>query len=151
MLDQRAFLRIREGGFAYLLAADQAVSIERRNHGAFEPVGDGRALHTAWQPAADGRLPVLRLGVLLGTPVTEWEYAILLSDDARRIAIAAEHVYLIPEHEKPLIQPFNPVGSTLSGGAVITGICPRTEPEYLVLDMPRLQRCLRRAAAAVGL
>lgn len=151
MLDQRAFLRIREGGFAFLLAADQAVSIERHNRGAFEPVGDGQALHTAWQPAADGPVPVLRLGLLLGTPVAEWEYAILLSDGARRMALAAEHVYLIPEHEKPAIQAFNPIGSTLSGGAVITGLCPQTEPEHLVLDMARLQRCLRRAAAAVGL
>jgi len=151
MLDQRAFLRIREGGFAFLLAADQAVSIERRNRGAFEPVGDGLALLAAWQPADDGRIPVLRLSLLLGTPAADWEYAIMLSDDSRRLALAAEHVYLIPEHEKPAIQSFNPAGSTLPGGAVITGLCPQTEPEYLVLDMPRLQRCLRRAAAAVGL
>jgi hypothetical protein len=151
MLDQRAFLRIREGGFAFLLAADQTVTIERRNRGAFEPVGDGLALHTAWLPAADGRVPVLRLGLLLGTPVAEWEYAILLSEDSRRMALAAEHVYLIPEHEKPAIQAFNPLGSRLPGGAVITGLCPQMEPEYLVLDLPRLQRCLRRAAAAVGL
>lgn len=151
MLDERAFLRIREGGFAYLLAAGQAVSIERRNRGAFQPVGDGRALHAGWQLTATGRVAVMRLGLLLGTPAVEWEYAIVLSEDSRRIAVAAEHVYLIPEQEKPVIQSFNPVGSTLSAGAVITGVCPQTNPEYLVIDMPRLQRCLRRAAAAMGL
>lgn len=150
MLDKRAFLRIREGGFAYLLTAGQAVSIERRNRAGFEPVGDGRSVHTAWQSSAQGRIPVIRLGMLLGTRAGEWQYAIVLSDASGRVAVAAEHVYLIPEHDKPVIQAFNPIGSTVPGGPVISGICRESEPELLVLDMDRLQRCLLRAAELQG-
>ncbi|MGA8260819.1 MAG: hypothetical protein WB783_11445 [Arenicellales bacterium] len=150
MLDQRAFLRIREGGFAYLLTAGQAVSIERRSRGAFELIGDGRSLQAGWQVNEGGRVPVIRLGLMLGTPAGDWQYAILLSDRAGRVAVAAEHVYLIPEQEKPAIQAFNPLGSTMPEGSVITGVCPFTEPEYLVLETSRLQRCLLRAAGLGG-
>lgn len=149
MLDRRAFLRIREGGFAYLLGADQAFSIERRNRGAFEAVGDGRSLQAAWFLGDGNRVPVVRLALLLGTRASDWEYAILLSGGAGRVGVAVEHVYLIPAHEKPAVQPFNPIGSTMPGGPVINGICPGTEPEYLALDTPRLQRCLQRAAGMV--
>jgi hypothetical protein len=146
MLDKRAFLRIREGGFAYLLTAGQAVSIERRNRGSFDLAGDGRSLQVGWQVNEGDRVPVVRLGVMLGTAIGDWQYAILLSDGAERVAVAAEHVYLIPEQERPRIQAFNPPGSVMPGGSVITGVCPFTEPEYLVLDTSRLQRCLLQAS-----
>lgn len=147
MLDKRAFLRIREGAFAYLLGADQAVSIERRNGGTLELVGDGHSAYVAWHLAGSDRVPIVRLGLVMGTDAAQWEYAIMLSGDGGHVGLAAEHVHVIPENEKPVVQPFNPPGSTIPGGSVITGICPGTEPEYLVLDVPRIQRCLLRAAA----
>lgn len=145
MPEQRACIRIREGGFFYLLAVERAFSIEHRSRGGFELMGDGTALHAAWHVSGSHRVPVFRLGILLECRVGQWEYVVLLSEGERRLGIAAAHVQLIPEPEKPVIQAFNPVGATTPGGRVITGVCPHTQPEYLVLDLPRLQRCLQRA------
>lgn len=147
MVEQRACLRIREGSFTYLLVTDPTVSIEARNPETFEPVADKQALITAWARSGGDRVPVVRLGTLLETPVPEWQYAMLLSDGTHRIGVAAEHIDLIPEPDIPAIQPFNPPGARVPGGSVITGLCPQTDPEYLVLDPPRLQRCLHRVAA----
>lgn len=146
MLDKRALLRIHEGAFTYLLAADPAASIEHRNSGAFEMVGDESSPLAAWHRSGEVRVPVVRLGRLMRTPAGNWEYAVLLSDGTQRVGLAAEHVYLVPESAKPAIQPFNPAGCSLPGGPVVTGVCPGTDPEHLVLDYSRLQRCLRRAA-----
>lgn len=143
MTDRRTFLRIREGAFTYLLAVNQAVSIERRNRGGFQMVEGGSSAAVAWYHSGGGRIPIVRLGVVLECRVAEWEYAILLSDGSGRTGVAAEHVYLIPESDVPVIQPFNPVGTRVP---VVTGVCLHTDPEYLVLDLPRLQSCLRRAS-----
>lgn len=146
MAEQRAHLRIREGAFAYLLAASEAVSIERRNRGAFEPEENASSVIVTRLRVGSDSVPVIRLGSLLATPAGEWEYAILLSDGSARVGVAAEHIYLIPEPEVPVVQPFNPAGSRLPGGSIVTGLCPHTDPEYLVLDLGRLQRSLRRVA-----
>lgn len=150
MVEQRAYLRIREGAFTYLLAADQAVSIERRHGSAFEAADDADPNIVAWSRSGGGRTPVVRLGALMETAAGEWEYAILLSDGADRVGMAAEHIYLIPESGAPVIQPFNPPGNRVPGGQVITGLCPDTEPDYLVLDQGRLQRSLRRVSGREG-
>lgn len=148
MPDKRAYLRIREGAFTYLLATDRSASIERRNGGVFEPVDDAASPLAAWHVSGDARIPVVRLGRLMQTRAGNWEYAIILSDGADRIGVAAEHVHLVPDTEAPAVQLFNPVGCSLSDGPVITGVCPGTEPEQLALDASRLERCLRRAVAA---
>lgn len=143
MPDRSAFLRIREGAFTYFLAADRRASIERRNSGVFQAAEDSASLRAAWYLSGSNRIPVIRLGRLLQTEVDDWEYAVLLSDGVDQAGVAIERVQLLAESDKPMVQPFNPVGSTLRGGSVITGVCPDTEPEYLVLDATRLQRLLQ--------
>jgi len=146
MVDSRALFRIREGAFTYLLAADRTASIEHRSGGALEMLEDTASPLAAWYRTGDRRVPVVRLGRLMQTRAGAWAYALLLSDGPERIGVAAEHVHLIADGREPAIQAFNPVGCSLPGGPVITGVCPGTEPEYLVLDAPRFQACLRRAA-----
>lgn len=146
MLEAGALLRVREGAFTYLLAADPAASVEHRDSGVFDPVDAAESPLAAWYSCGDGRIPVVRLGRLMRTRVGEWEYAIVLADGAGRLGIAAEHVAHVPDAEKPHIQPFNPVGSKLPDAPVVSGVCPGTDPECLVLDPARLQHCLRRAA-----
>lgn len=142
MRDRSAFLRIREGAFTYFLAADARVSIERRSSGAFEASDDGASVRVAWYLSGSGRLPVIRLGGLLQTEVQDWEHAVLLSGETELLGVAAEQIHALPEAEKPMVQPFNLVGGRLPGGSVITGVCPGTDPEYLVLDMVRLRHCI---------
>lgn len=146
MLDRRSFLRIREGAFTYLLATDPTASIQHRDEGAFEIIDDAASPLAAWCRSGDTRVPVVRLGRLMQTRAGDWQYAVLLSDGVDPVGFAVEYVRLIPDAEKPVIQAFNPVGCSVPGGPVVTGLCPDTEPEYLVLDAPRFRRCLRRAA-----
>lgn len=148
MLDGTAFLRIREGAFTYLLAADRTASIEHCSNGAFDMIDDASSPLAAWHLAGDARTPVVRLGRLMQTRFGDWEHAILMSGAAGRVGLAAEEVYLVSDAEKPAVQPFNPAGCSLPGSRVIIGLTRDTEPEYLVLDKSRLDRCLRRAAAA---
>ncbi len=143
MTDQRAYLRIREGAFTYLLAAGPTASIEHRNGGGFEGVDDPASPLAAWYESDDARIPVIRLGRVMQTRAGDWEYAILFGDG---FGLAAEHVHLVPESAIPEIQPFRPAGCSLDGGPVISGLCPGTDPEYLVLDTTRLELCLRRVA-----
>lgn len=145
MLDGRAYLRIREGAFTYLLAPEPGASIEHRDGGALELAGAAAPPLAAWHLSGDARVPVARLGGLMGTRAGDWEYAVLLSGAAGRFGLAAEHVQVVADAGKPAIQPFNPAGCSLPGGPVITGLCPGTDPEYLVLDASGLERCLRRA------
>lgn len=146
MLETGVFLRIREGAFTYLLAAEPAASIEHRHDGNFDLVDAAELPLAAWYRAGDSRIPVVRLGRLMQTRVGDWEHAIVLADGAERLGIAAEHVAHVPDAEKPDIQPFNPVGCKLPDGPVVCGVCPGTEPECLVLDTSRLRQSLRRAA-----
>jgi len=146
MIESTSHLRISEGDFTYLLAADRAATIEHRNSGGFELVEESTSPLAAWFRLGDERVPVVRLGRVMRTPVREWEYAIILSGGAEKVGVAAQHVHLVPEAGVPRIQPFNPVGSALTGGAVVTGVCPGTDPEHLVLDPPRFQRCLQNSA-----
>lgn len=147
MHDSRSFFRIREGAFSYLLAADQDASIEHRDDGGFEYVDDPASTLAAWRLAGGIRFPVVRLGRLLGTPAGDWEYAVLLSGGPDGVGLAAEHVELVTDSGRPSVQPFNPVGCSLPGGPLITGLTPDTEPERLVLDPVSLRHCLRRAVA----
>lgn len=145
MTDQRAYLRIREGAFTYLLASGRTASIEHRDSAAFEEVDDPKSPLAAWHGSGDARIPVIRLGRVMQTRAGDWEYAILFGGDDGGIGLAAEHAHLIPESGMPDIQPFRPAGCSLAGGPVISGLCPGTDPEYLVLDTSRLELCLRRA------
>jgi len=144
MADQKSPLQIREGAFTFLLVADQAVSIERRNAGAFEAEDDPRSLIVARYRSGSTRTPIVRLAGLLETSAGEWEDAVLLSDGTNRIGVAAEHIQLIPEPDVPATRPYNPPGARVP---VITGLCAHTEPEYLVLDQSRLYSALCRAAS----
>ncbi|MDZ7842333.1 MAG: hypothetical protein U5R46_16160 [Gammaproteobacteria bacterium] len=144
MTDQRAYLRIREGAFTYLLAAGRTASIEHRNSGGFEGLDDPASPLAAWHGSGDARVPVIRLGRVMQTRAGDWEYAILFGGDDG-IGLAAEHIHLVPESGIPDIQPFRPAGCSLAGGPVISGLCPGIDPEYLVLDTSRLELCLRRA------
>jgi len=148
MVDSTAYLQIREGAFTYLLAADPAASIEHRSSEALEVTGGDSSLVAAWYRAGDERVPVVRLGAVMGTEAAGWEHAVVLAHGDRQLALAAERVQLIPKTARPAIQRFNPAGCSLPGGSVITGLCPGTRPEYLVLDAARLHRCLLRAAQA---
>lgn len=148
MTDQRAYLRIREGAFSYLLAADPTASIEHRNSGGFEAVDEPASPLAAWHESGNARIPVIRLGRVMQTQAGDWEYAILFGGDG--IGLAAEHVHLVPESGIPDIQPFRPAGCSLAGGPVISGLCPGTDPEYLVLDASRLELCLRRAVEGLA-
>lgn len=147
MLDRKSLFRIREGAFSYLLAADQAMSVEHRDDGGFEFIDDPESPLAAWRLSDGMRIPVVRLGSLLRTPAGDWEYAVLLSGGSDGVGLAAEHVELVADSAKPAVQPFNPVGCSIPGGPLITGLTPDTEPEHLVLDAARLQHCLRRAVA----
>lgn len=148
MFEKRAVLRIREGAFVYLLATDRAVSIERRSSSTFEMFGEPRSLQIALHYSGGDRIPVYRLGLLFKDQVGQWGHAIILDDGVKRIAVAAEQVHLIPEHDNPGVQPFNPVGLRIPGRPLIIGVCPDTEPEYLVLDATRLLDCLARGEVA---
>lgn len=148
MAEQKSPLRIREGAFTFLLAADQAaVSVERRNGGKFEAEDDPRSVIVARDRSGSTRTPIVRLAGLLDISAGEWEYAVLLSDGTNRIGVAAEHIHLMPEPDVPAIQPFNPPGARVP---VITGLCAHSEPEYLVLDQPRLYSALCRAAGGAA-
>lgn len=147
MPDSRPFFQIREGAFSYLLAADQAAPIAHRGDGGFEFVDDPAATLAAWRLSGDFRLPVVRLGRLLGTAAGDWKHAVLWSGGPDGVGLAAEHVELVTDSGMPAVQPFNPVGCSLPGGPLITGLAPDTEPECLVLDPAGLRHCLRRAAA----
>jgi len=146
MADQRAYLRIHEGRFVFLLPAEQVLSIEQRQRTAFEPVDDSGSILAGWHVGGRARAPVIRLAWMMDFDAGDWGYAIVLSDEPRPVAVAAERVQSVAETDKPAIQPLNPIGSTLDGGPLVTGVCPSTEPEYLVLDMPRLRSALYRAA-----
>lgn len=146
MLEDEALLRIREGGFTYLLATDQVASIEHRTDGALDVVDDPASLVAAWYRSGADPVPVVRLGRLMRTRAGDWEHAIVLGDGADRVGIAAERVDLLPESERSAIQPFNPAGCATVGGRLITGLCPGLDPECFVLDSGRIQRCLRRVA-----
>ena len=146
MPDNRVLFRIREGMFTYLLPADSTASIEHHNSSALEVLEDTSSPLVAWYRSGDARIPVVRLGRLMQTRAGAWVHAVVMYDGTDTIGVAAEHVHIIPDAQKPHVQPFNPVGCNLPGGPVITGVCPETEPEYLVLDVSRFQRCLRRAA-----
>lgn len=148
MIESKAYLQISEGAFTYLLAADPAASIEHRSSEALEMAGGDSSPVAAWYRAGDEGVPVVRLGQVMRTETADWEHAVVLADGGRRVAVAAERVQVVPESAKPAIQPFNPAGCSLPGGSVITGLCPGTRPEYLVLDAARLHRCLLRAAQA---
>lgn len=148
MSDKRAVLRIREGAFVYLLATDRAVSIKGRNSTTFETLGDPRSMQVAWFLSGNDRVPIYRLGLLFEDQVEEWGHAIILDDGDKRIGIAAEQVNLTPEYDNPTSQPFNPAGLRHPMGRVIIGVCPDTEPEYLVLDAARLYECLLRGEVA---
>lgn len=150
MLDQRAFLRVQEGSFVFLLPAGQALSIERRQAGAFDLVSGDDPVLCAHYIAGGDRAPVIRLARLLDIQADEWGYAILLGGESGPVAVAAEHVHVVLDTEKPRIQPFNPAGVVVDGEPLITGVCPDTEPEHLVLEPARLQRCVRSAAARAG-
>lgn len=151
MIDQRAYLRIREGAFTYLLAAGRTASIEHRNGGGFEGVDDPASPLAAWHGSGNARIPVIRLGHVMQTRAGDWEYAILFGDgEGDGIGLAAEHVHLVPESGIPDIQPFRPAGCSLAGGPVISGLCPGTDPEYLVLDTSRLELCLRRTVEGLA-
>jgi len=145
MLDQRAFLRVQEGSYVFLLAADQAVSIERRQPGNFESVAREHSALCAWYVASGARVPVIRLAGLLAFPAGDWGYAILLAGRTERVAIAAEHIHVVLESEMPMVQRFNPAGVAVQGEPIITGVCPDTAPEYLVLEPSSLCRCALRA------
>ena len=145
MLDTGAFLRITEGGFTYLLAAGRTATIEHRNSDVLQKVGGMKSLQVAWYLSGNERIRVIRLGVLMQTGASDWEYAVLLSDGSQRVGFAAEHVHVVPEAERPRVQPFNPPGSVLPGGTVIAGVCLDTEPEHLVFDNSRLHGCLSRS------
>lgn len=145
MIDSRAYLRISEGAFTYLVAVDPAASIEHRSSEALEVAEGSSSPVAAWHRTGDERVPVVRLGQVMRTGAADWEHAVVLADAGRRVALAAERVQVIPETDRPAIQPFNPAGCSLPGGSVITGLCPGTRPEYLVLDAARLHRCLLRA------
>lgn len=147
MLEGSSLFRIREGAFSYLLAAEQAMSIQHRGGGGFEFVDDPASALAAWRLSDGIRIPLVRLGRLLRTPAGDWEYAVMLSGGADGVGLAAEYVELIADSAKPAIQPFNPVGCAIPGGPLITGMTPDTEPEHLVLDPARLQYCLRQAVA----
>ncbi|HSH40953.1 MAG TPA: hypothetical protein VK973_02380 [Arenicellales bacterium] len=147
MVDERTYLRIREGTFTYLLAVEPSTAVEPRDAGALEPAGDDSAPVVAWHRAADGRVPVVRLGQVLGTRVGPWGHAILLGGGPP-IGVAAEHVDALPAGSAPDILPFNPAGCSLPDGSPIIGVCRGTEPERLVLDPPRLLRNLRRTLAS---
>lgn len=147
MLDSSSFLRIREGAFSYLLAADQAASIEHRGDGGFEFVDDPASTLAAWRLSGDIRIPVVRLGRLLDTPAGDWGYAVLLSSGPDGVGLAAENVELVTDSGMPAVQPFNPVGCSIPGGPLITGLTPDTAPECLVLDPAGLRHSLRRAVA----
>lgn len=147
MPDGGSLFRIREGAFSYLLAAEQAMSIQHRGGGGFEFVDDPASALAAWRLSDGIRIPLVRLGRLLGTPAGDWGYAVLLSGGPDGVGLAAEHVELVTDSEKPAVQPFNPVGCSIPGGPLITGVTPDTEPERLVLDPARLRHCLRRAVA----
>ena len=151
MFDKQAVLRIREGAFVYLLATDKVVSIERRSASTFQMLNEAQGLQVAWYSSGTGqtgsRVPVYRLGLLFRDRVREWGHAIILDDGGERMCVAAEQVHLIPEHDKPAVQPFNPVGSRIPGGLIV-GLCPGTEPEHLVLDAVRLYESLRRREGA---
>lgn len=152
MTDQRAYLRIREGAFTYLLAAGRTASIEHRNSDGFEGVEDPKSPLVAWHGSGDARIPVIRLGRVMQTRAGDWEYAILFGGDGdgEGIGLAAEHVHLVPESGIPDIQPFRPAGCSLVGGPVISGLCPGTDPEYLVLDTSRLELCMRHAVEGLS-
>lgn len=151
MLDQRAFLRVQEGAFVFLLPADQALSIEGRQREVFELAGGADSLLCAHYIAGGARVPVIRLAALLGGfTAGEWGYAILISGESGRVAFAAEHIDTALDREKLAVQPFNPAGVAVHGEPLIIGVCPDTEPEHLVLEPARLQRCLRHAAALEG-
>jgi len=150
MLDQRAFLKVQEGSFVFLLPADRARSIERRQATVFEAIDGAGPVLCARYVGGDERVPVIRLAGLLGVPAGQWAYAILFTGESGHVAVAAEHIHVIVETQKPVVQPFNPVGVAVEGEPVITGVCPGTEPEHLVLDPARLQRCLHRAVRRAG-
>lgn len=150
MLEQGAFLRVQEGAFVFLLPADQTLSIEGRQREVFELVGGADSILCAHYIAGGARVPVIRLAALLGVTAGEWGYAILIDGDSGRVAFAAEHIDTAVDRDKLAVQPFNPAGVAVHGEPLITGVCPDTEPEHLVLEPARLQRCLRHAAAREG-
>lgn len=150
MLDQRAFLKVHESSFVFLLPVGQALSIERRQVGSFDVAGDADSLLCAHYIAGGDSVPVIRLARLLDVPAGEWGYAILLGGESGRVAVAAEHIHVVLDTERPRIQPFNPAGVVVDGEPLITGACPDTEPEHLVLDPAWLQRCVQNAAARAG-